>query len=121
MVKLTKLMCSSQHACNILNLCLSIHILGGDSWRVINSSNDWTDNICSRKNDGNADFQITSMFVIMSYMNVRKASKYNNTVDGIVVVIRPSVDGLCRDGPSEISRDPSTKRLQTRPKRLGWL
>ena len=35
--------------------------------------------------------------------------------------IRPSVDGLCRDGPSEISRDPSTKRLQTRPKRLGWL
>ena len=35
--------------------------------------------------------------------------------------IRPSVDGLCRDGPSEISRDPSIKRLQTRPKRLGWL
>ena len=36
-------------------------------------------------------------------------------------VIRPSVDGLCRDGPSEISRDPRTKRLQTQPKRLGWL
>ena len=35
--------------------------------------------------------------------------------------IRPSVDGLCRDGPSEISRDPRTKRLQTQPKRLGWL
>ena len=35
--------------------------------------------------------------------------------------IRPSVDGLCRDGPSEISRDPHTKRLQTQPKRLGWL
>ena len=34
--------------------------------------------------------------------------------------IRPSVDGLCRDGPSEISRDPRTKRLQTQPKRLGW-
>ena len=33
--------------------------------------------------------------------------------------IRPSVDGLCRDGPSEISRDPHTKRLQTQPKRLG--
>ena len=33
--------------------------------------------------------------------------------------IRPSVDGLCRDGPSEISRDPRTKRLQTQPKRLG--
>ena len=30
-------------------------------------------------------------------------------------------DGLCRDGPSEISHDPSTKRLQTQPKRLGWL
>ena len=26
-------------------------------------------------------------------------------------IIRPSVDGLCRDGPSEISRDPRTKRL----------
>ena len=36
-------------------------------------------------------------------------------------IIRPSVDGLCRDGPSEISRDPRTKRLQTQPKRLGWL
>ena len=35
--------------------------------------------------------------------------------------IRQSVDGLCRDGPSEISRDPRTKRLQTQPKRLGWL
>ena len=35
--------------------------------------------------------------------------------------IRLSVDGLCRDGPSEISRDPRTKRLQTQPKRLGWL
>ena len=38
-----------------------------------------------------------------------------------IYYIRPSVDGLCRDGPSEISRDPSTKRLQTRLKRLGWL
>ena len=37
------------------------------------------------------------------------------------VHIRPSVDGLCRDGPSEISRDPRTKRLQTQSKRLGWL
>ena len=36
-------------------------------------------------------------------------------------IIRPSVDGLCRDGPSEISRDPRTKRLQTQPKWLGWL
>ena len=33
----------------------------------------------------------------------------------------PSVDGLCRDGPSEISRDPRTKRLQTQSKWLGWL
>ena len=37
------------------------------------------------------------------------------------VAIRPSVDGLCRDGPSEISRDPRAKRLETQPKRLGWL
>ena len=36
-------------------------------------------------------------------------------------IIRPSVDGLCRNGPSEISRDPHTNRLQTQPKRLGWL
>ena len=28
--------------------------------------------------------------------------------------IRASVDALCRDGTSEISRDPRTKRLQTR-------
>ena len=28
--------------------------------------------------------------------------------------IRASVDALCRDGASEISRDPRTKRLQTR-------
>ena len=50
--------------------------------------------------------------------------------EGIVIIpktleikayIRPSVDGLCRDGPSEISRDLRTKRLETRPKRLGWL
>ena len=35
--------------------------------------------------------------------------------------IRPSVDGLCRDGPSKFSCDLRTKRLQTQPKRLGWL
>ena len=35
--------------------------------------------------------------------------------------IRPSVDGLCKDGTSDISRDPRIKRLQTQPKRLGWL
>ena len=28
-------------------------------------------------------------------------------------VIRASVDALCKDGTSEISRDPRTKRLQT--------
>ena len=39
----------------------------------------------------------------------------------VLLLIRPSVDGLCRDGPSEISRDPRTKRLETQPKRLGWL
>ena len=35
--------------------------------------------------------------------------------------IRPSVDGLFRDGPSETPRDPRTKRLQTQPERLRWL
>ena len=35
--------------------------------------------------------------------------------------IRPSVGMIsCRDGTSEISRDPRTKRLKTQPKRLGW-
>ena len=29
-------------------------------------------------------------------------------------IIRASVDALCRDGTSEISRDPHTKRLLTR-------
>ena len=32
----------------------------------------------------------------------------------IVEIIRVSVDALCRDGTSEISRDPRTKRLKTR-------
>ena len=34
-------------------------------------------------------------------------------------IIRPLVGGLCRDDPSEISRDPRAKLLQTQPKRLG--
>ena len=32
---------------------------------------------------------------------------------------RASVDALCRDGTSEISRDPRTKRLQTRRESLA--
>ena len=44
-----------------------------------------------------------------------------NIEAAVQCIIRPSVDGLCRDGPSEISRDPRTKRLQTQPKRLEWL
>ena len=43
------------------------------------------------------------------------------TVYKLHVRIRLSVDGLCKDGPNEISCDPRTKRLQTQPKRLGWL
>ena len=35
------------------------------------------------------------------------------------VLIRASVDALCRDGTSEISRDPRTKRLQTRRESLA--
>ena len=34
-------------------------------------------------------------------------------------IIRASVDALCRDGTSEISRDPRTKRLQTRRESLA--
>ena len=34
-------------------------------------------------------------------------------------VIRASVDALCRDGTSETSRDPRTKRLQTRRESLA--
>ena len=34
-------------------------------------------------------------------------------------VIRASVDALCRDGTSEISRDPRTKRLRTRRESLA--
>ena len=42
-------------------------------------------------------------------------------VSDIVVgyIIRASVDALCRDGTSEISRDPRTKRLQTRRESLA--
>ena len=35
------------------------------------------------------------------------------------LLIRASVDALCRDGTSEISRDPRTKRLQTRREGLA--
>ena len=35
------------------------------------------------------------------------------------LVIRASVDALCRDGTSEISRDPRTKRLQSRRESLA--
>ena len=34
-------------------------------------------------------------------------------------IIRASVDALCRDDASEISRDPRTKRLQTRRESLA--
>ena len=37
----------------------------------------------------------------------------------IHIYIRASVDALCRDGASEISRDPRTKRLQTRRESLA--
>ena len=36
-----------------------------------------------------------------------------------IAIIRASVDALCRDGTSEISRDPRTKRLQTRRESLA--
>ena len=36
-----------------------------------------------------------------------------------ILGIRASVDALCRDGTSEISRDPRTKRLQTRRESLA--
>ena len=37
----------------------------------------------------------------------------------VKTIIRASVDALCRDGTSEISRDPRTKRLQTRRESLA--
>ena len=40
-------------------------------------------------------------------------------IPGPVYIIRASVDALCRDGTSEISRDPRTKRLQTRRESLA--
>ena len=36
-----------------------------------------------------------------------------------ISLIRASVDALCRDGTSEISRDPRTKCLQTRRESLA--
>ena len=39
--------------------------------------------------------------------------------EGNKVYIRASVDALCRDGTSEISRDPRTKRLLTRRESLA--
>ena len=41
-------------------------------------------------------------------------SKYSK-----ISVIRASVDALCRDGTSEISRDPRTKHIQTRRESLA--
>ena len=46
---------------------------------------------------------------------------YGNVHSTILIlpIIRASVDALCRDGTSEISRDPRTKRLQTRRESLA--
>ena len=41
------------------------------------------------------------------------------TIADIGCNIRASVDALCRDGTSEISRDPRTKRLRTRRESLA--
>ena len=46
-------------------------------------------------------------------MNVSRAQPH------VINGIRASVDALCRDGTSEISRDPRTKRLQTRRESLA--
>ena len=39
----------------------------------------------------------------------------------VMCIIRGSVDDLCRDSMSEISRDPRTKRLLTQRERLAGL
>ena len=44
---------------------------------------------------------------------------HNFRVIIFIIIIRASVDALCRDGTSEISRDPRTKRLQTRRESLA--
>ena len=58
----------------------------------------------------------------------RRVKTHGNTAYGMVPskgedpvydVIRASVDALRRDGTSEISRDPRTKRLQTRRESLA--
>ena len=55
---------------------------------------------------------------LLSYKN--EEMFYNGSFTKINTIhIRASVDALCRDGTSEISRDPRTKRLQTRRESLA--
>ena len=55
---------------------------------------------------------------------IESESKWIKSVVYVIIsptltIIRASVDALCRDGTSEISRDPRTKRLQTRRESLA--
>ena len=64
--------------------------------------------------------------LLVSVLYIRRSRKINLVKNSIAryvflchALIRASVDALCRDGTSEISRDPRTKRLQTRRESLA--
>ena len=63
------------------------------------------------------------VFLTLSYVRVVVYYSHVYTLLAInislMMIIRASVDALCRDGTSEISRDPRTKRLQTRRESLA--
>ena len=61
---------------------------------------------------------ITNVFIVAV---TRMENHLPSPVVGMfyIAIIRASVDALCRDGTSEISRDPRTKRLQTRRESLA--
>ena len=61
----------------------------------------------------NKQYQGT-FFYLIQYPYTRVSPR-----DSPYLLIRASVDALCRDGTSEISRDPRTKRLQSRRESLA--
>ena len=62
---------------------------------------------------------LTQRTLFLSANILQLAYVVYSQLSDLTTIIRASVDALCRDGTSEISRDPRTKRLQTRRESLA--
>ena len=72
---------------------------------------------CVEENEGKG-YLLLCYFFLVPIMQMRGQAPLRELLQQFRL-IRASVDALCRDGTSEISRDPRTKRLQTRRESLA--